>query len=163
MPLGPFDPKESLKSLMSGSVPKSETPAGAAGASGFIPDAEHQHPRITSADTVTITTGSTVNIAFTRKFTKQPALDFNLIEASSSTQQPCLFAVVDWLGEDGVTSLGTNPADGVVIGGCTAKAWRATPVPQNLTTLLLGGVFSLFGGSVTGIRFSYIAVASSRP
>lgn len=153
--------KAVVEAMFSSSTPSSEATGGSPGNTMQIPYANHQHPRITSADTATITSGSTVNIMFTKTFDKQPAIDLNLIEANTPTQQPCLFAVVDWLSPTGV-SLGTNPVDGVVIGGCTVKAWRSTPVPQNLVALLVGAAYSLFGGSVTGIRFSYIAVASSR-
>jgi len=45
--------------------------------------------------------------------------------------------------------------------GCTVRIWRAQTVPQNLATLLLGGVFNLFAASVVGTRFSLIAVARS--
>lgn len=45
--------------------------------------------------------------------------------------------------------------------GCTIRIWRSQTVPQNLVTLLLGGVFNLFAASVVGTRFSIIAVARS--
>ncbi len=154
-----------LASRMSGSTPTSESTSGSPGSTMLIPDAGHSHPRLTSADIATIASGSTVKIAFTRTFTKPPAMFYTLIESDTgASQQPCLFATVDYLAADGVTSLGTaSPADGVVIGGCVVKAWRANIIPQNLATLLLTAAWSLFGGSVVGVKIAYVALASSRP
>lgn len=40
--------------------------------------------------------------------------------------------------------------------------WSTGPsIPQNLATLLLGGIFNLFAGSPTGVEFSLIAVQAS--
>jgi hypothetical protein len=152
-----------IASKMSGSTPQVESTGGAAGSSGNIPDAGHSHPRLTSTTYATIAAGSTAKVMFTRTFTKQPGIDCQLIETDTAAQQPVLFACTEWWAPNGTTSLGTNPADGTAIGGVTIKAWRATPIPQNLVTLLAGAVWSLFGGSVVGIRFSCIAVARSDP
>lgn len=122
---------------------------------------DHQHPRITSVTTGTVTTGNTASVMFTRAFTAEPGIDYMELPPASDTTtpvaadtaaaaQPTTAKVIAW----------TRDAQGNYT-GCMLRVWKSQTVPQNLATLLLGGVFNLFAAAVTGTRFSLIAVARS--
>jgi hypothetical protein len=70
--------------------------------------------------------------------------------AEAADGQPVVFKVKTW----------TTDGNGNYI-GCVIKGYRAQAVPQNLVSLLLGGVFNLFAGSASGVEFSLIAVQAS--
>jgi hypothetical protein len=70
--------------------------------------------------------------------------------AEAADGQPVVFKVKTW----------TVDGNGNYV-GCVIKGYRAQAVPQNLVSLLLGGVFNLFAGSASGVEFSLIAVQAS--
>lgn len=49
-----------------------------------------------------------------------------------------------------VTASFTQDANGLWT-SVVVRGWRSQPIPQNLVTLLLGGVFNLFGASAAGV------------
>lgn len=49
-----------------------------------------------------------------------------------------------------VTASFTQDANGLWT-SVVVRGWRSQPIPQNLATLLLGGVFNLFAGSAAGV------------
>lgn len=121
----------------------------------------HSHPRLTSVTVGSVTTGNTATVAFTRAFANEPGIDYQELPATGTTTtadpadtnaaaQPTQSKVIAWV----------KDANGNFT-GCTLRVWKSQTVPQNLATLLLGGVFNLFAASVIGTRFSLIAVARS--
>lgn len=129
----------------------------------------HQHPRLTSTTVGTVTSGNTATVMFTRSFVNEPGIDYQELPPSADTTtpaandtaaaaQPTNSRVLSWT--KGPTMQLPNAA-ATDYTGCILRVWRAQTVPQNLTTLLLGGVFNLFAASVVGTRFSLIAVARS--
>lgn len=112
---------------------------------------DHQHPRLTSTTLATVASGSTVTVTFTRSFTNKPGMVMTEIEGDATgSAQPAIFKVQSW----------TQDANSLYT-GAVIKVWRAQVIPQNLATLLLGAIFSIFGASVVGTQFSVIAVARS--
>lgn len=151
-------------------APKSEkTGADVGQQTGRFALEDHQHPRLTSTTVATIASGNTAMINFTRAFANEPGIDYQELPASADTTtppasdtaagaQPTQSRVIAWT--KGATALLPNAA-ATDYTGCMVRVWKAQTVPQNLTTLLLGGVFNLFAASVVGTRFSIIAVARS--
>lgn len=130
---------------------------------------DHQHPRLTSSTTGSVSSGNTAAIAFTRAFTDEPCIDYCELPPSASTTtpaaadmdaaaQPSTCKVIAWT--KGPTALLPNAPAGS-FSGCTIRVWKSRTVPTNLVTLLLGGVFDIFAASVVGTRFSLIAIARS--
>jgi hypothetical protein len=122
---------------------------------------DHQHPRATSTTVGSVTTGNTAYVPFSRTFTNEPGINYSELPATSNTTtpdsadtavnaQPTTHKVIAW----------SKDANGLFT-GCTIRVFRAQTIPTNLVSLLLGGVFNLFGSSVIGTRFSLIAVARS--
>ncbi len=107
----------------------------------------HVHPRSTSVTYGAIGSGGTATVTFSRSFPTQPGL--MITEIAGSATQPAVFKVESW-----VTSSGRYT-------GCVVRAWRSQTIPQNLVTLLLGSVFNIFGGAVSGAQFSCIAATRS--
>lgn len=140
-------PSIALSSL----APVAETPTPDTGTGGMAARNDHAHPRLTSVTVATVAAGSTVTVPFTRTFTNKPGMVFTEYEGDvSATAQPSSFKVNSWVQDAGNNFI-----------GCVVKVWRSQAVPQNLVTLLLGGIFNLFGASVVGTNFSVIAVARS--
>jgi len=151
-------------------TPKTEMPGGAVGSEveRFATE-DHSHPRVTSTTVGTVTTGNTATVLFTRAFVAEPGINYSELPATPDTvappagdtaanAQPTTHKVISWT--KGPTPLIPTAAPGSYT-GCTVRVWKAQTVPQNLATLLLGGVFNLFAASVVGTRFSIIAVARS--
>ena len=69
---------------------------------------------------------------------------------TAAAAQPTSFKVIAW----------QRDGQGLYT-GCIIRVWKSQTIPQNLATLLLGGVFNLFAASVVGTRFSLIALARS--
>lgn len=141
--------------------PKGESTVPNAGSMAKAQGAGHEHPRLTSAVIGSVVSGNTATISFTRSFSKEPSIDYAELPPTSTTTtpdpadtaasaQPTAFKVVAWQ-RDGNGNYT----------GCTIRVWKSQTVPQNLATLLLGGVFNLFAASVVGTRFSLIALARS--
>ena len=149
--------------------PSSEAVAPALGGTKQIPYADHAHQRLTSVTTGAVTTGNTATILFTRFFMNEPGIDYQELPPSPNTvtpdsadtaaaAQPTNCKTIAWT-KGPTATLPDAPAGAYT--GCTVRIWKSQTVPQNLATLLLGGVFNLFAASVVGVRFSLIAVARS--
>lgn len=122
---------------------------------------DHQHPRLTSVTQGVISSGSTAVIDFTRTFTNEPGIDYQELPPTANTTTP-VTADTDALAQPTQCKVIAWKKDGNgLFTGCTVRIWKAQTVPQNLVTLLLGGVFNLFAASVVGTRFSIIALARS--
>lgn len=144
------------------SVPLSEATGGAIGADPTVYAVDkHQHPRLTSVTQATVASGNTASITFTRTFANEPGIDYQELPPTANTTtpdaadtaanaQPTTCKVIAW----------SKDGNGAYT-GCIVRIWRSQTIPQNLATLLLGGVFNLFAASVVGTRFSLIAVARS--
>ena len=122
---------------------------------------DHQHPRVTSTTVASIEVGNTAAVAFTRTFVNEPGINYSELPAAATTTtppaadlatnaQPTSHKVIAW----------QRDTNGLYT-GCVVRVWRSQAVPQNLVSLLLNGVFNLFGAGVVGTRFSIIAVARS--
>lgn len=150
-----------LMPLPAVAAPAAERTAPTAGSGDRYSRDDHAHPRLTSVTTGTVVAGNTATVMFTRAFANEPGMDYQELPPSANTvtpdaadtaaqAQPTMSKVVSWV----------KDANGNFT-GCTLRIWKAQTVPQNLATLLLGGVFNLFAASVVGTRFSLIAVARS--
>lgn len=109
---------------------------------------DHKHPRLTSSTTGVIGANGEATVTFTRSFAQKPGWIPSWEEAADN--QPVEIKVKTWItdGEGNYT-------------GCVIKAYRAQTVPQNLVSLLLGGVFNLFAGSAAGVSYSFVAIQQS--
>lgn len=137
--------------LISSDTPAVEMTGGAAGDMVKAQGANHSHPRLTSTTIHTISSGSTLNVTFTRTFINKPGVFCTEIEGDTSAgAQPAVFKVNSW----------TQDANNKY-SGCTIKVWRSQTIPQNLVTLLATTTYNLFSASVVGTQFSCIAVARS--
>lgn len=144
-------PPVTISGLLSDVAPVAESVSGVAGTAAKATREGHQHPRLTSTSMAAIVTGSTVTVNFTRTFSQKPGMVMTEIEGdASANSQPAIFKVQSWVTD------GNGNYTGAVI-----KAWRAQTIPQNLATLLLGGIFNLFNSSPVGTQFSCIAIARS--
>jgi hypothetical protein len=128
-------------------APSAEAVVASAGALDLSARGDHAHPRLTSVTVQSTDSGGNATVTFTRTFTKKPGV---ILEGYDSGSQPLTFTVSAFQ-QDG--SLNYS--------GCTIKAYRSQVVPQNLATLLLGGVFNLFGGTVGVVEFSCVAIQAS--
>ncbi len=158
-----------LGARLSDAMPRREATQAAPGTGTGIPRDDHQHPRLASAVVGSITAGNTATIAFTRTFSAEPTIDYcelpptpdTTVPASADTAgaaQPTMAKVIAWTMGPTAALPNAAPTDYT---GCTIRVWKSQTVPQNLATLLLGGVFNLFAASVVGTRFSVIALARS--
>lgn len=138
-----------------------KTGAAIGGATSRYALEDHQHPRLTSTTVGFVAAGNTATIVFTRTFASEPGIVYQELPPAAdtttpvaadtaATAQPTQSKVIAW----------TKDANGAFT-GCTIRVWKAQTVPQNLATVLLGGVFNLFAASVVGTRFSIIAIARS--
>lgn len=136
-----------------GGVPLSNNPGlteAGAGQAGTMPMAsrgDHTHPRLSATANGTLNGSGEATVTFTRSFPGKPAVIITYVEASEG--QPLVFKVKSWVQAGGTYT------------GCVIKAYRSQTVPQNLATLLLGGVFNLFAGSASGVEYNLIAIQPS--
>lgn len=118
---------------------------------GIMPTAsraDHEHPRLSSANSGALNASGEATITFTRTFATMPSMVFTYIEAADG--QPVVMKVKFWV-QDGSNNYT----------GCVVKGYRSQTIPTNLVTLLLGGVFNLFNGSASGVSFTCIALQTS--
>lgn len=134
-------------------APLSEAGIAAAGSEAWATRADHRHPRLTSATNGTLNASGEATVNFTRTFTTKPSVA--ILYSETADGQPIVFKVKTWLGVGGTTWTSGDYT------GCVIKGYRSQTVPQNLATLLLGGVFNLFAGSASGAEYSLIAVQAS--
>jgi len=151
-------------------APKAEATTPAVGSDPKVYSLDgHQHPRLTSTTASSVSSGNTAAISFTRAFTNEPGIVYQELPPTPNTTtpdagdtaaaaQPTQAKVIAWT-KGPTAALPDAPAGSYT--GCMVRVWKAQTVPQNLATLLLGGVFNLFAASVVGTRFSIIAVARS--
>lgn len=130
-------------------TPLSETTSPTAGAMNVATRSDHQHPRLTATANGTLNSQGEATIVFTRTFASKPSVELNYVEAADN--QPVVLKIKSW------TMSGSDYT------GCVIKGYRSQTIPQNLVSLLLGGVVNLFQGSVTGVEYSMIAIQSSSP
>ncbi len=141
-------------SILSSATPKSEGSTPAAGSGMMASRDDHTHARITAAGYgVLAGNGLSGNLLFMRD--GQPMAFDNrpcpvLTAVATGKPQPTSLEVATWV----------QDANGKYI-GCTVKGYLAQTIPTNLVTLLLSGVFNLFGASPAGIEFSYVMVPAS--
>lgn len=148
MPLGPSNVALAIAALMSKAVPKTEATSGAAGGSGLIPDADHQHPRLTSTHTGTLNASAEDTITFTRTFSEKPSWSDSWEEVADNGA--VVIKVKSW-----VQDVNGNYT------GCVIKGLRSQTIPQNLVTVLVSAVFNVFGGSASGVNYSMIFIKKS--
>lgn len=139
-------PYTSPSVVLADQVPLAEAVA-MSGSAGLASRMDHVHPRLTSATVVTLNAGNEATVVFTRTFPSKPSLAITYVEAADN--QPIVIKVKSW------TIVGSDYT------GCVIKGYRATPVPQNLVSLLLGAVFNLFSGSSTSVEVTVIALMAS--
>lgn len=122
---------------------------------------DHQHPRLTSTTVGVVVTGNTASLDFTRTFAAEPGTVYSelpptattttpVANDTAATAQPTCHKVIAWK---------MNAQNQYT--GCVIRVFKGQVAPTNLVTLLLSGVFNLFGATVVGTRFSLIAVARS--
>lgn len=132
---------------LSDMMPEAEAKTPAPGSLASASRADHQHPRLTSTASGVLNAQGEAVITFTRTFSAKPSVIITYVEAADG--QPIVFKVKSWT------------QDGANYTGCTIKGYRSQAVPQNLVSLLLGGVFNLFAGSASGAEYTLIAVQPS--
>lgn len=137
----------SVATPLSNMPPKSEAGIPIVGTNETAARADHEHPRLSATATGVLNASGEATITFTRTFTAKPAVIPTYVEAADA--QPIVFKVKSWTIANGVYT------------GCVIKGYRSQAVPQNLATLLLGGVFNLFAGSAAGAEYTLIAVQPS--
>lgn len=136
-----------VSQMLADTPPMGEAGTPQAGTGAKATRQDHRHPRLSSTASGTLNASGEATIVFTREFTAKPSVIVTLVEATEG--QPVTFKVKSW------TMTGANYT------GCVIKGYRAQTIPTNLVTLLLGGVFNLFAGSVTGAEFTLIAIQPS--
>lgn len=72
-------PSVDLTTILADTSPLSESKTATAGAMNKAPRADHQHPRLTSADNYTLDANGFVTITFSRNFTTEPAIVMNAL------------------------------------------------------------------------------------
>lgn len=141
----PEEPPIDFEPFLSTNTPMNETNAGAAGSGLKATKEGHSHPRVTSVHTGTLNSSGEADFVFTRTFDQKPGWDIGYEESANG--QPVILKIVSW----------TQDGNGNYT-GCKVKGYRGQTIPQNLATLLLGAVFNVFGGSVTGLTVSLIVI-----
>ena len=124
--------------------PNAEARLATPGAGSSASRMDHQHPRLTSAATQTLNASSEATLVFTRLFDSKPSMVYNYEESAEG--QPIVFKTKSW----------TTDANGKYT-GCVVKAYRGSLV----SIAVLGVGVNAFGGSASGVTFSYIALQSS--
>lgn len=123
----------------------------AAGGTGMASDAGHTHARRIQSMVLTLNASGEATFTFARVFTGKPAVACLCHEAADN--QPIVFKVKSYVLN------GANQYTGVIM-----KGYRAQNIPQNLVTLLLSGVFNLFGGTtLNGVEISVYAAEQTPP
>lgn len=136
---------------MATSVPKAESTTGAVGTSGLIPDALHQHPRLTSPHTGTLNASAEDTVTFSRTFDTKPAWADSWEEATDNGV--VVLKVKSWV-QDG---------NGKYT-GATIKGYRSRAIPTNLVSALLNGVYDLFTATgAAGVNYSMTFIQSAAP
>lgn len=105
----------------------------------------HSHQSRAGTGTGVTNSSGLATIAFSRAFDVQPIMGSPVYEEVAGTQ-PILFHRVAWI------------KTGAQWTGVTIQAQRAQVIPTNLVTALLGGVFNLFAGGVSGVAVEVIAL-----
>lgn len=141
-------------SILSNGTPKSEAGAPAAGSGMLASRDDHAHARITAAGYGSLNaSGNSGNLLFTRDGQPMP-FDAKpcpvLTAVATGKAQPTTLEVATWI----------TDGNGKFI-GCTVKGYLAQTVPTNLVTLLLSGVYNIFGASPAGIEFAYVMIPAS--
>lgn len=129
-------------------MPLSEAGSPNSGTDIRLSRTDHVHPRLTSTSSGVLGANGEASITFTRTFANKPAVVMTYVEAADG--QPVVIKVKSW----------TQDAQNNYT-GCVIKGYRSSTIPTNLVTLLLGGVFNIFAGSVTGVEYSLTALAKS--
>lgn len=107
------------------SAPPAEAMAGSAGAAATAARGDHFHPRITSAHVTALDATGAYTLTFTRLFDTEPV-----------NNQPIILKVASY-----------NLDGGGKWAGANMQAYRMRPIPTNIVTLLLGGIYNLFVNS----------------
>lgn len=131
-------------------LPMPEAKAAKVGTLELAPRADHQHPRLTSAQVATLDNTGTQTIVFTRTFSSEPAI--SMIAVENDTKSPPDFKVKSFA----IDGSGNYT-------GCTVYATRARALP--VVAALLTDLLKLSGYVPTepaaGVKFSIIALQAS--
>lgn len=136
-------------------VPPGESNTGSVGSDAVMfARADHQHPRPTSASSVTLDANGDGTVTFTRTFATAPMPAFTRVPPISGG--PCVFEVTEWI-----------PANGVNVTGAKVKGYRLSG-PQSLAAVTVLGVSVAVGGQsvvtygpASGVTVALIAVLAS--
>lgn len=148
-----FDPAAAAKTAAEALVPKPATAvppeAGTKGAVGAKPEyarADHTHEVRARRKRVTLAAGTgayagkfVATWVFDKPFATKPII---VCSPEDDAGNPVSVAAI--------TASFTQDANGQWT-SVVVRGWRSQPIPQNLVTLLLGGVFNLFAGSAAGV------------
>lgn len=146
---GRYIPEEpDLINMLSNNPPIAESNVASPGQEEKAARPDHVHPRTSSTSSGVLAANGEATVTFTRTYDIEPAVVITYVEAADN--QPVIIKVKSWIQDS------NNKYT-----GCVIKGYRSQAVPQNLTTLLLGGVFNLFGGTVTGVKYSLTAIKST--
>lgn len=137
---------------LSNSLPVSETTAGAVGSTSVAAGAGHIHPRLTSANYVTLDGSGLATYTFTRTFTVQPAVATIPINVGA---RQVVMEIVSFV------------KTGELWTGVNLKGSRAQVLPVLTGIVLIGPLvsalssFDVFGGSASGVEVAVIALMPS--
>lgn len=136
--------------------PKSEARAAAAGTLPQAPRADHQHPRLTSAQVATLDATGTQTVMFTRTFDNEPAI--SIIAVENDTKSPPDFKVKQFLDDTGAAWASGKPYGGAIVYATRARALPAVSAILTEILKLSGFVPNEPAGNV---KFSIIALQAS--
>lgn len=132
--------------------PSPEANSASPGNQNLAARPDHVHPRITSAQRVTIGADGTAVVTYSRDFSAKPAI--TLAALNPSGRAVSLEVVSDTL------------VGGKYV-GCVVKGYRSQLLPSLSGILLIGplltalGNFDVLGGSAVGVEVNVIAVQAS--
>lgn len=149
-----FQPQYDPPVQLSGVTPPPEAGPGAPGGMGLASHGDHIHPRLSSVHVGSFAGGTgKATLTFTRTFDAEPALTCSWRELAAAA--PVVIKVESY-------TMGSGPTAGKYV-GAVIVGYRNRPIPTNIVTLLLGGVYDLFtsGASVDGVVYHAVFLPQS--
>ncbi|KTR05014.1 hypothetical protein NS365_13380 [Aureimonas ureilytica] len=154
MPAITYDQQQGIQ--LADVAPLPETGTAKPGNMTLVPRADHQHPRITSAQTGALDNAGMATMMFTRTFTAEPAVSILAVE--NNTKSPPDFKVMQFLDDQQQPWVAGKLYGGAIIYGTRTRALPG--VSAVLTDLLkLSGYVPT--EPAAGVRFSIIALQAS--
>jgi hypothetical protein len=150
---------EQIRAQILGDVmPKSEAGVASAGDADKASRDNHTHPTISWRGSATVSAAGLATFDFSAKpYDVEPVPVLSYFEsaaAATSAQGKITLNVESWV-------MGSGATAGKYV-GCTVRAARSRPIPQNLVSLLAGAVYDLFGGgSLTGVKVYLVVLPAS--